>query len=86
MTTEHRCPKCGAILLADAPKGLCPRCLMAVALEQPLPVPAQPTIRIESAPAEEVSDRIGRYKILQKLGEGGCGVVYMAEQTEPVRR
>ena len=30
--------------------------------------------------------RIGRYKLLQKIGEGGCGVVYMAEQEEPVRR
>jgi eukaryotic-like serine/threonine-protein kinase len=36
--------------------------------------------------AEKPGDRIGRYKLLQKIGEGGCGVVYMAEQEESVRR
>jgi serine/threonine protein kinase/WD40 repeat protein len=35
---------------------------------------------------EREGDRIGRYKLLQRIGEGGCGVVYMAEQEEPVRR
>jgi serine/threonine protein kinase len=35
---------------------------------------------------EEVGKRIGPYKLLQKIGEGGCGTVYMAEQEVPVRR
>ena len=36
--------------------------------------------------SEGVGSVIGRYKLLEKIGEGGMGVVYMAEQQEPVRR
>src|SRR5690242_3757425 len=35
---------------------------------------------------DKVSTRIGPYKLLQKIGEGGCGIVYMAEQEKAVRR
>jgi len=41
----------------------------------------------ESVPISEgVGCRIDRYKLLQKIGEGGFGVVYMADQREPVKR
>src|SRR6266496_2527696 len=36
--------------------------------------------------SEQSGDRIGRFKLLEKIGEGGFGDVWMAEQEEPVRR
>ncbi len=55
-------------------------------LEEPAPPP--PGIRIVLAKplTEKPGDKIGRYKLLEQIGEGGCGVVYMAEQEEPIRR
>ncbi|MDB6121103.1 MAG: serine/threonine protein kinase, partial [Pedosphaera sp.] len=38
------------------------------------------------APGPGAGDRIGHYKLVQQIGEGGCGMVFMAEQHEPVRR
>ena len=60
-------------------------------LEKPILARAQWRVprrsrRLRRANRWPLGDRIGRYKLLQQIGEGGCGVVYMAEQEEPVRR
>jgi eukaryotic-like serine/threonine-protein kinase len=44
------------------------------------------TVLVSVPLTEKPGDKIGHYKLLQQIGEGGCGVVYMAEQEEPVRR
>ncbi len=50
--------------------------------------PATParTVPFSLPPTEKPGDKIGRYKLLEQIGEGGCGLVYVAEQEEPVRR
>ena len=47
---------------------------------------ATPDSVVSGEAAEYEGNRIGPYKLLQKIGEGGCGIVYMAEQQSPVRR
>src|SRR5262245_58541912 len=41
---------------------------------------------IDSPPAERPGTQIGPYKLLEQIGDGGFGIVFMAEQVEPVRR
>src|SRR5665213_1022031 len=78
MIEPKKCPKCGTTLPPDAPGGHCPQCLLQLGLG------IKGTVVIPVS--EKSGDWIGRYKLLQQIGAGGCGVVHMAEQEEPVRR
>ena len=68
--------------LPEQPGSSAAQAALADAAETLAPHSGPPQLELTEKPG----DRIGRYKLLQKIGEGGCGVVYMAEQEEPVRR
>jgi len=79
MAEERHCKQCGNKLGADAPQGLCPQCLIKLGLKTS-------GITTESLGIEGPGTTIDRYKLLQLIGEGGMGLVYLAEQKRPVRR
>ncbi len=88
-TVPKHCAKCGGTLAPESALSVCPRCVAAQVLEPDTPVGVERTAGpspLVACPLERVGDSIGRYKLREKIGEGGCGLVYVAEQTEPVRR
>lgn len=80
MVEATRCGRCGARLSSPTGKGKpCPRCLLALGLSTGLDSLGSPR------GAAEFPDRIGGFRILDTVGQGAMGVVYLAEQTEPAR-